>query len=302
MTKPKKAPSNPTAQKRLQWASIKPYLFLLPCFLIFGIFVFFPFVKTILFSFTLTNSQGVPVEFVGLENFIRLFTSERFIGSLLTSLKFAPLVGLPTLIIAFVLAVLANDRMRGSRLYEVMFSLPMAVASAPAAAIWFMLLAPNKSGMINFLMGTEIAWLNDKNFAIYAVAFVTVWMAVGASFIFLLTGLRNVPDELVESSHIDGAGYFTRLFKIIIPIASPQIFFVVFLNIITSFQAFAQIRMLTQGGPSYSTNVLVYSIYQSAIRDGRYETAFAQSIVLFLIILTVTLVQFKFEDRTVHYQ
>jgi sn-glycerol 3-phosphate transport system permease protein len=156
--------------------------------------------------------------------------------------------------------------------------------------------------VVNFLLGTEIRWFLDAKFALLGVAFVTVWLNIGAGFIFLLTGFRNVPDELIESARIDGAGYFKRLFGIITPVASPQIFFVVFLNIIVSFQAFAQIRLLTQGGPSYSTNVLVYSIYQAAIRESRFETAFAQSMVLFFIILGITIVQFKTEDKMVFYQ
>jgi sn-glycerol 3-phosphate transport system permease protein len=142
----------------------------------------------------------------------------------------------------------------------------------------------------------------DTRFAIFGVAFVTIWLNVGTSFIFLLTGFRNVPDELIESSRIDGAGYFKRLFSVITPVASPQIFFVIFLNIISSFQAFAQIRLLTQGGPSYSTNVLVYTLYQAAIRDSRFETAFTQSMVLFVIILIITIIQFRTEDKVVHYQ
>lgn len=300
MTDQQSKTHSPLKKKGRQF--IKPYLFLLPSLLVFMLFVFYPFIKTVLHSFTLTNAQGIAVEFAGLENYIRLFKSKQFINSLVVSVKFAPLVAIPTLVIAFFLAALVHKRTRGTRLNEVMYSLPMAIASAPAATIWTMLLAPNKSGMINFLFNTEIRWLNDANFALYAVAFVTIWMSLGASFIFLLTGLRNVPEDLIESAHIDGAGYFTRLFRIIVPVASPQIFFVVFLNITTSFQAFAQIRLLTQGGPSYSTNVLVYSIYQSGIRDGRFETAFAQSIILFIIILIMTLVQFKLENRTVHYQ
>jgi sn-glycerol 3-phosphate transport system permease protein len=279
-----------------------PYLFLLPCLVIFGVFVFFPFVKTVLYSFTLTNSRGQPVEFVGLENYLKLFTSPAFYNSLKLTLIFAPMVCIPTLLISYVLAALANTRMKGSRLYEVMYSLPMAVASAPAAAIWFILLTSGRSGVVNFLLGTEIRWFLDAKYALIGVAFVTVWLNIGAGFIFLLTGFRNVPDELIESARIDGAGYFKRLFSIITPVASPQIFFVIFFNIIVSFQAFAQIRLLTQGGPSYSTNVLVYSIYQAAIRESRFETAFAQSMILFFIILGITVIQFKAEDRMVFYQ
>ncbi|MDR1107418.1 MAG: sugar ABC transporter permease [Spirochaetaceae bacterium] len=282
--------------------SFKAYLFLLPALFIFTVFVFMPFAKTVFLSFTLTNSRGGMVEFVGLENYLKLFKNAIFLNSLKLTLIFAPLVGIPTFLAAYFLAALANVRIRGSRVYEVMYSLPMAVASAPAAAIWFMLLSSSKSGIVNHILGTDIRWLLDARFALFGVAFVTIWLNMGTSFIFLLTGFRNVPDELIESSRIDGAGYFKRLFNVITPVASPQIFFVIFLNIITSFQAFAQIRLLTQGGPSYSTNVLVYTIYQAAIRDSRFETAFAQSMVLFVIILVITIIQFKTEDKMVHYQ
>jgi sn-glycerol 3-phosphate transport system permease protein len=285
--------------------SVTPYLLLLPCMFIFIVFVFYPFSKTIIYSFALTNSRGVPVEWVGLENYVRLLTNPRFLESLKLTLIFAPMVGLPTLIISYFLAALANEKSRHkniSRTYETMFSLPMAIASAPAAAIWFMILSSGRNGLMNHILGTDIRWLLDGRYALFSVALVTVWLNLGTSFIFLLTGFRNVPEEIIESARIDGAGYFRRLFRIITPIASPQIFFVVFLNIIISFQAFAQIRLLTQGGPSYATNVLVYTIYQAAIRDSRFETAFAQSIVLFVIILILTILQFRTEKRTVHYQ
>ncbi|MDR1949384.1 MAG: sugar ABC transporter permease [Spirochaetaceae bacterium] len=279
-----------------------PYLFLLPCLSVFGLFVFFPFTKTVLYSFTLTSSRGIPLEIVGLENYIKLFKSPAFLNSLRLTLIFAPMVSIPTLLGAYILAALANEKVRGSHVYEVMYSLPMAVASAPASVIWFMLLSSGKSGMINHLLGTEIRWLLDAKYALTGVALVTVWLNLGTGFIFLLTGFRNVPNELIESARIDGASYFRRFFRIITPLASPQIFFVIFLNIVVSFQAFAQIRLLTQGGPNYTTNVLVYSIYQAAIRDTRFETAFAQSMVLFIVILSVSIVQFRTEGKMVHYQ
>jgi sn-glycerol 3-phosphate transport system permease protein len=282
-----------------------PYLLLLPCLFIFVVFVFYPFVKTIVYSFSLTNARGQPVEWVGLENFIKLFKSAQFRNSLKLTLIFAPMVAVPTLAAAYFLAALAHGKgivRDASRAYEVMYSLPMAVASAPAAAIWFMILSSGRSGHLNHILGTDIRWLLDARYALTSVAMVTVWLNMGTSFIFLLTGFRNVPEEIIESARMDGAGYFLRLFKIITPVASPQIFFVVFLNVITSFQAFAQIRLLTQGGPTYTTNVLVYSIYQSGIRESRFETAFAQSLVLFVIILFLTILQFKAEKRTVHYQ
>jgi sn-glycerol 3-phosphate transport system permease protein len=279
-----------------------PYIFLLPGMGILAVFVFLPFAKTIAYSFTLTNSRGEAVEFTGLENYIKLFSSPAFLNSLRLTLIFAPMVCIPTLLLAFILAVLAHTKTKGSHLYELMYSLPMAIASAPAAAIWFMLLSSGRSGIINHLLGTDIRWLLDAGYALAAVAVVTVWLNVGTGFIFLLTGFRNVSGELLESARIDGAGPLGQLFRIIVPLASPQIFFVTFLNIVVSFQAFAQIRLLTQGGPNYTSNVLVYSIYQAAIRDTRYESAFAQSMILFIIILAISIAQFRTEGRMVHYK
>ncbi|MDR0642473.1 MAG: sugar ABC transporter permease [Treponema sp.] len=282
--------------------NLAPYIFLLPSLGIFVVFVFFPFVKTFVYSFTLTNSRGRALEFTGLENYIKLFSSPAFFNSLRLTFIFAPMVCIPTLLGSYILAALAHTRGKGSRIYEVMYSLPMAIASAPASAIWALILSSGKSGMLNHLLGAEIRWLLDTKYALASIAVITVWMNLGTGFIFLLTGFRNVNQELLESAHIDGAGYFTRLFKIITPLASPQIFFVAFLNIAASFQAFAQIRLLTQGGPNNTTNVLIYLIYQAAIRDSRFETAFAQSMVLFVIIFTVSMVQFRAEGRMVHYR
>lgn len=290
--------SPPLRRKR---QSPMPYLFLVPCAIVLCLFVFYPFIKTVLYSLTLTNAKGTPVEFIGLGNYIRLFQSKSFYNSLFITLKFAVMVAVPSIVVGLILALLANEKARGSRVYEVMFSLPMAVASAPAAAIWFLLFTPG-SGMLNFLLNSQYRWLLEPKSALIAVAIVTIWMNLGVNFIFLLTGLKNVPDELLESASIDGANYLTKVFHIILPVASPQIFFVVFLNIVSSFQAFAQIRLLTEGGPSYSTNVLVYSIYRAAFLDGRFETAFAQSIILFLIIFAITRLQFYFENKAVYYQ
>ena len=186
------------------------------------------------------------------------------------------------------------------RLYEVMYSLPMAVASAPAASI-FIFLMRKDGGLINQMLGTDISWLRDPKWALLAVAFVTVWLSIGASYIFLLVGFRNVPEDLLESARLDGAGPVRRAFSVLIPVASPQIFFVVFLNISNAFKAFGQIKLLTEGGPNNATNTLIYSMYKNALLNGRYETACVQAILLFLIIFIVTRVQHALEERTVFY-
>ncbi|WP_304427817.1 carbohydrate ABC transporter permease [uncultured Clostridium sp.] len=280
---------------------IEPYFYLIPTFIIFTLFVFYPFIKTIIMSMSTTNIRGQIKDFIGLENFKEILTSPEFYNSIFVTFKFVLIVAAPSVIIGFLLALLANNKLKGSRIYELMFSLPMAIASAPAAIIWTMIFHPT-NGVLNHLLGTQIGWLTNSKFALISVAIVTIWLNIGLNFIFLLTGLRNIPNELIESAAIDGANYLTKVKNIIIPMVSPQMFLVVFMNLINAFQAFGQIKLLTQGGPGDSTNVLVHSIYREAFFNGRFEMACAQALILFVIMMIVTLLQFKFEKKGVHYQ
>lgn len=287
--------------RRVLKSKMEPYFYLIPAFIIFGLFVFYPFIKTIIMSMSTTNIRGEIKEFVGLENFKEILTSLEFYNSIVVTFKFVLMVAAPSVIIGFLLALLANNKLRGNRIFELMFSLPMAIASAPAAVIWTMIFHPT-NGILNHVLGTQIGWLTDSKFALISVTMVTVWLNIGLNFIFLLTGLRNIPTELIESASIDGASYLTKVKKIIIPMVSPQMFLVVFMNLINAFQAFGQIKLLTQGGPGDSTNVLVHSIYREAFFNGRFEMACAQALILFVIMMIVTLLQFKFEKKGVHYQ
>lgn len=280
---------------------LEPYFYLIPAFIIFGLFVFYPFVKTIVMSMSTTNIRGQIKEFVGLENFKEILTSPEFYNSIVVTFKFVVMVAAPSVIIGFLLALLANNKLRGNRVFELMFSLPMAIASAPAAVIWTMIFHPT-NGILNYVLGTQIGWLTDSKFALISVAIVTVWLNIGLNFIFLLTGLKNIPSELMESASIDGASYLTKVKDIVLPMVSQQMFLVIFMNLINAFQAFGQIKLLTQGGPGDSTNVLVHSIYRQAFFNGRFEMACAQALILFVIMMIVTLLQFKFEKKGVHYQ
>lgn len=277
-----------------------PYLLLLPSLALLGIFVFYPFLRTVYLTFFVTNVNGEPTKFVGLKMWERVFSNAQYMGSIGISFKFAAMIGIPTFLFAFVLASIASEKSRFSRAYEVLFSLSMAVASAPAAAIFTSVLKLN--GVLNALLSTSRQWLQDTDYAIVCVAAITVWMRLGSSFIFLLTGFRNVPQELLESARVDGAGYFRRIFHVIIPVASPQIFFVIFLNITGSFQSFAQIKLLTGGGPGGSTSVLIYRIYEAAFKNARFETACCLSIILFTCVFVITRIQFFLEKRLVVYQ
>lgn len=274
-------------------------MFLVPAMVLFLAWTFYPFLKTIYLTFFLTNTSGEPVKYVGFANYIRIFKSSGFQNSVGLTVKFALLVGAGTFAVSMLLALLCTNKYRGSRVYEVMYALPMAIASAPASIIWFYVLNP--TGILNRILGTNVLWLSNPKVAIYSIAIVTIWQSIGVSVIFLMTGFRNVPTDLLESAAIDGASKLKRITKIMIPVASPQIFFVIFLNITSSFRAFAMIYLLTDGGPANSTNTLIYSLYNMAFHDSRFESACVLSLALFAIIFIVTRIQFLFEKK-VNYQ
>ncbi len=280
---------------------IAPYLLLLPVFALFMMFTFIPFFKTIVLSFAYTNKKGAFSSWAGIDNFIRVFKGARFGKIMGNTFKFAGLVGVGTLTISGILALLSATRERGSRLYEVMFSIPMAVASVPASII-FEFLMRKENGIFNALLGTNIAWLQDTKWAMLSVALVTVWLHIGTSFIYLLVGFRNVPQELIECATLDGAGPVRKAFKLFIPLASPQIFFVVFLNNNTSFKAFGQIKLLTGGGPNYATHTIVYEMYQHAMLNQRFETACVDALILFSILFIANRLQNALEEKVVFYK
>ncbi|WP_396136458.1 carbohydrate ABC transporter permease [Clostridium sp. SHJSY1] len=279
---------------------IEPYLYLIPCLLGFGIFMFYPFIKTVFLSFNITDASGQVAEFVGFNNYKELFSSSEFIITIIVTFKFVVMTAIPSIVIGLMLALLAIKKLKGSRVYEVMFAMPMAVSSATASVIWMLIFHPS-IGILNYLLKAQIGWLTDEKFALFSVALVTVWLNIGVNFIFILTGLKNIPEELNESAKIDGARGFRKFFRLTLPLISPTLFFVVFINMINSFQSFGQIKLLTSGGPSNSTNVLVHEIYRQAFFNNRFETACAESIILFLIIFIITTIQLKFEKKGVYY-
>jgi len=158
------------------------------------------------------------------------------------------------------------------------------------------------AGLLNEMLGTNIAWLATEKTALICVAVVTSWAHVASSFILLMAGFRNVSDDLIEASMLDGAGPISRTLHIMIPIASPQIFYVLFLNIITAFKTFGQIKLLTNGAPGGSTTTLMFEVYHKAMISGQYESACCTAIILFIIIFLTTRIQFLFEKKMVHYE
>ncbi|NLJ65591.1 MAG: sugar ABC transporter permease [Christensenellaceae bacterium] len=279
---------------------LEPYLFLLPAFSVFSVFLFYPFLRTIYLSFFLTDKFGNAKVFWGVRNYTDLFASSSFWASISVTFQFVLIVAFGSLIVGMITSLLTAREYPGSTIISASYAMPVAIASAAASMAFRMVFHPT-NGLLNIIFGTQINWLGSPEWALFSVSVVTIWLQSGINFIFISAGLRGVPDELYESASIDGAGYFKKLFSITIPSISPTLFFQVIINIINAFQSFSQIRLLTQGGPGDATNVIVYAIYRDAFFNFRFGTAAARSIILFLIIFIITLIQFRFEKRSVHY-
>lgn len=292
-------------KKHLAKNLTKGMLFLLPSLVLFGAFIFYPLFKTMYLSFFLTNARGETTVFVGLQNYLEMFTSPIFHQSMKSTFLFVLYTVPSTIIIALVLAVLANEKLKGIGFFRTIFSSTMGISVAAASVFWLYMFHPS-IGFLNQLLnlaGAEsIGWLTDPKWALMAVAVTTIWMNLGFTFLVILGGLQSIDSYLYESADIDGAGYFYKLRRITIPMLSPTLFFVITVTIINAFQTFGQIDILTQGGPQNTTNLIVYSIYREAFTNYQFGTASAQAIVLFIIILIMTIIQFKLGERKVHYQ
>nr|WP_273128297.1 sugar ABC transporter permease [Bacillus weihaiensis] len=280
-------------------------LYLLPSILLFGIFLFYPMIRTLYLSFFLTDGQGTPITFVGFENFTYLLQSTSFHKSMKATILFVLYTVPVGVILALFLAVISNEKVRGIGVFRTLFSSTMGMSVAASSVIWMFMYNPS-IGILNKVVrsfgGSEIQWLLDPTYALLAVAISTIWMNTGFAFLILLGGLQNIDEHLYENADIAGVSYWYKLRKITIPMLSPTLFFIITVSLINSFQTFGQIDILTKGGPVESTNVIVYSIYKEAFINYNIGSASAQATILFFCILVVTILQFKVGERKVHYQ
>lgn len=276
------------------------YLYLVPSLLIFAVFLFYPFFKTLYLSLFMTNKMGQAKLFVGLQNYTDLLRSASFLNSLKVTLIFVVIVVFGSMVLGLTAAVLCNRAFPGIRAFSTAYALPMAIASSSAAMIFKIMLHP-AVGIVNKLLGLDINWLNDPATALYCVAILTAWLNSGINFLYFSAGLGNIDETIYERASVDGASGVQQFFSLTLPGLSPIMFYTLVVNIIQAFQSFGQIKLLTEGGPSETTNVIVYSIYRDAFFNYRFGSASAQSVILFVIIMLITLVMFRLEKKGVSY-
>ena len=276
------------------------FFFLLPNILGFTVFTLIPVLSSVVLSLLAWNGRSA-FKFVGLRNFITIFTSSDFLIALkntaVYTLGTVPFIIIFALITAFVL----ESGFRGATAIRALFFFPHISSIVAISVVWQLIYA--KTGVLNhFLMSFGIAnppaWLSDKNWALPAIMFMIVWKGIGYYMIIYLAGLRNIDKSLYEAALIDGCNSFKRFRYIAVPSLRPITFYISVMCIINSFQVFTPIYIMTKGGPGRATTVLVLQIYQEAFINYDFGIASAEAMVLFACILIVTLVQFKRQKDT----
>lgn len=281
-----------------------PYLLLAPQLAITLVFFIWPAAQAVLQSTRREDAFGLASEFVGLANFTALLADPTYLASLQVTLVFSVAVAALSLTVSLLLAVVADGIVRGATAYKTMLILPYAVAPAVAAALWVFLFNPTVGIVAWALRRAGIDWnhLLDGGQAMLLVVVAAAWKQISYNFLFFLAGLQAIPRALVEAAAIDGAGPVRRFRSIVFPLLSPTTFFLVVVNVVYAFfETFGIIDAITGGGPVQATTILVYKVYKDGVLNLDLGASAAQSVILMLIVMALTVVQFRLIERRVHY-
>ncbi|MCW3816140.1 sugar ABC transporter permease [Micromonospora sp. DR5-3] len=304
-TKPGNSGGRRRQRLRLREAGLG-WLLLLPSVVVFALFVFWPLGRTLYLSVYGNDIFGAPSAYVGAAHYQEMLSAE-FGRVLATTALFTLFSVLPAVAGALVVVLLLEARIRGVRVLRTAFALPFAFSVATASVVFAVIYNP-AIGVANGLLGAfgidRVNWLTDPSIALPAVCAATVWMNFGYNVLVLSAGVAAIPPEVVEAARLDGATGWRLASRITVPLLSPQLFFLVVVSTIHALQSFGQIHILTKGGPDQATTTLVYSIYEKAFAFGSadFGAASAQAVVLLVIMLACTAVQFGILERRVHYR
>lgn len=283
-----------------------PYLLLLPTFVVLIVFLFYPAAETFRLSFYRVQAFGIRKKFAGLGNFIGLLHNSDYVDSFLLSLLFSACVVVIGLFLSLLIAILLNQKLKGIKIYRSLLLWPYAFSPAIAGAVFGFLFSPANgfvTSLFGSIFGTSPKWLTNSSLAFGVVTAAAVWKNLGYNIIFYLAGLQQVQAEALESASIDGAGPLRRFVSITFPLLSPTTFFLLIMNIIYSyFGSFGLIDVLTQGGPANGTNILIYQLYRDFFVNSVTGLAAAESVVLFVLVVVLMMIQFRTTGRRVYYQ
>ena len=281
-----------------------PYALLAPQIAITIIFFFWPAAQAIWYSFQLQDAFGLQTEFVGLRNFNDLFRDSHYLDSFKVTALFSVLVAFFGIAISLLLATMADRVVRGALAYKTLLIWPYAVAPAVAGVLWAFLFAPS-IGILTFLLrrfGIDWNWIIQGDQAMLLVVIASVWNQISYNFLFFLAGLQSIPKSVIEAAAIDGARPTRRFWTIIFPLLSPTAFFLLVVNIVyVFFDTFGIIDAVTKGGPGNSTETLVYKVFSDGRLGGDIGGSAAQSVVLMMMVVALTAIQFRYIERKVTY-
>jgi sn-glycerol 3-phosphate transport system permease protein len=281
-----------------------PWVLIAPQVLIITVFFFWPAAQALLQSVQQSDAFGTSVEWVGLENFRNLWNDETYLASFYTTALFSSLVAVLGIGISLMLAVFADRIVKGAMVYKTLLIWPYAVAPAVAGVLWLFMFAPSVGVVSYWLRAMGVDWnhlLNSRH-AMTLVVMAAVWKQISYNFLFFLAGLQSIPKSLIEAAAIDGARPWRRFWTIVFPLLSPTTFFLLVINIVYAFfDTFGIIDAATQGGPGKETSILVYKVYYDGFKAMDLGGSAAQSVVLMVIVVALTVVQFRFVEKKVNY-
>lgn len=283
---------------------VLPYFLLLPQLLITAVFFFWPAGQSIYASFFREKAFGGSKNFVGLENYASLFANSNYYEAIGVTAIFAVGVTVIGMGLSLLLAVMADRVIRGTTFYRTILIIPYAVAPAVIGTLFAFLLSPSVGIISVWLRQLGIDWNPrlDASDAMILVIVAAVWNQISYNFLFFVAGLQSVPPSLIEAAAIDGAGAWRRFKDVIFPLLAPTTFFLLIINVVYAFfETFAIIDVTTQGGPGVGTTTLVYKVYKTAFQSYDYGSSGAQSVILMGVIIVLTVVQFKFIEKQIHY-
>lgn len=273
------------------------WIFVSPALIALLILIFLPLIFSFALSFCDWNLLS-DIKFVKFANYIDLFKNPVFFKILNNTFIFAFFTVVFSISIPLMLAAILNKKIRGSEFFKTAYFLPFITPMVVAAVIWQWIFDPN-FGLVNTLLKLHINWLYSPETALIAIIFVSAWKLIGYNLIIFLSGFSSIPQTCFESAKIDGASSVKIFFNITLPLLSPTIFFVTLITVISSFQVFDLIYLMTSGGPQNSTNVLVYWVYQNAFEFFDVGKASAVAYVLFFIVLILSIIQWKIRKKWV---
>ena len=281
-----------------------PYALVAPQLAITIVFFFWPAGQALYQSVLMQDAVGASIEFVGLENFRVLFNDPGYLDSFRVTAVFSVFVAGFGLAISLLLAVFADRLLRGATAVKTLLIWPYAVAPAIAGVLWLFMFNPTLGVVAHWLYSAGVHWdfLLNGDQALLLLVMAAVWKQISYNFVFFVAGLQAIPKSLIEAAAIDGAGPWRRFWSIVFPLLTPTTFFLLVVNIVYAFfDTFAIVDAVTQGGPGQETSILVYKVYHDGFKALDFGGSAAQSVILMAIVITLTVLQFRFIERRVNY-